>query len=156
MEGVNAMNQKVDMRDLFKSGIPFAARAGIEATRLAKEGIDLKMPIGPNRNHVGTMYAGALFTLGEMMGGAVAMVYFIEHSLIPIVKGLHIKFVKPATTDITTTYAMSEEEVQRIIAECREKGKADYSIQLELKDQNGVTVALTDGLYQVRGSWSKK
>lgn len=149
------METKVDMRDLFRTGIPFAQRSGIEATRLSKEGIDLKMPLAPNRNHVGTMYAGALFTLGEMMGGAVAMVYFIEHNLIPIVKAFNIKFVKPATTDITTTYAMTDEEVQRIIAECREKNKADYQIKLELKDQNGVAVALTEGLYQVRGMWKK-
>jgi thioesterase domain-containing protein len=149
------MENKVDMRELFKTGIPFAARTGIQATRLDKDRIDLLMPFAPNRNHVGTMYAGALFTLGEMMGGAVAMVYFIEHNLIPIVKGLNIKFVKPATTDITTTYAMTEEEVQRIIAECKEKNKSDYSIHLELKDANGVTVALTDGLYQVRGMWKK-
>ena len=150
------MQANVNMKDLFKNGIPFATRTGIEATRLEKEGIDLKMPIAPNRNHVGTMYAGALFTLGEMMGGAVAMVYFIERQLIPIVKGLNIKFVKPATTDIVTTWAMAADEVERVIAECKEKGKADYSIKLELKDQNGVVVALTEGLYQVRGSWAKK
>jgi thioesterase domain-containing protein len=143
------------MRNLFKNGIPFATRAGIEATRLEKDGIDLLMPFGPNRNHVGTMYAGAQFTLGEMMGGAVAMVYFIEHNLIPIVKSFNIKFVKPATTDLLTTYRMTEDEVRRIIAECAEKGKADYKINLEIKDKNGLTVALTEGLYQVRGMMKK-
>ena len=140
---------------MFQKGIPFAARTGIEATRLEKDGIELKMPLAPNINHIGTMYAGALFTLGEMMGGAVAMVYFIEHSLIPIVKGLNIKFTKPAKMDITAGYAMTEDEVNRIIAECKEKGKADYSIKLELKDSTGLVVAVTEGLYQVRGSWAK-
>ena len=143
------------MKEMFKKGIPFSARTGIEATRLEKGGIELMMPLSPNINHIGTMYAGALFTLGEMMGGAVAMVYFIEHQLIPIVKALNIKFTKPATTDIFTSYAMTEDEVERIIAECREKGKADYSIKLELKDKTGLVVAVTEGLYQVRGSWRR-
>ena len=150
------MSKPMNMRDMFRSGIPFAARTEIDATRLEKDGIELLMPLKPNINHIGTMYAGALFTLGEMMGGAVAMVYFFEHQLIPIVKGLNIKFTKMAKTDITTTYAMSDEEVQRIITECKEKGKADYEIELELKDQNGVVVAVTHGFYQVRGSWAKK
>lgn len=143
------------MKDLFRSGIPFAARSGIEATRLEKEGISLKMPLEPNRNHIGTMYAGALFTLAEMMGGAVAMVYFMEHGLVPIVKGLNIKFVKPARTDITTGWHMEDEEVQRVIADCQEKGKGEYTINLELEDKDGVVVAVSEGFYQVRGSWKK-
>jgi len=150
------MSGPVNMKDVFKTGIPFSARTGIEATRLEKDGIDLMMPLKPNINHIGTMYAGALFTLGEMMGGAVAMVYFFEHQLIPIVKGLNIKFTKMARTDIVTTYAMTDEEVQRIIADCKENGKANYEIELELKDQNGVVVAVTHGFYQVRSSWGKK
>ena len=150
------MQANVNMKDLFKTGIPFATRSGIEAVKLEKDGIDLKMPIGPNRNHVATMYAGALFTLGEMMGGAVAMVYFIEHQLIPIVKGLNIKFLKPAKTDITTSWAMPAEEVERVIRDCKEKGKGEYTIKLELKDATGLVVAETEGLYQVRSSWAKK
>ena len=146
------MENKVDLCRMFNNGIAFAARAGICANRLEKDGIDLMMPMAPNRNHVGTMYAGALFTLGEMMGGAVAMAYFMEHNLIPIVKAFNIKFVKPATTDITTTYAMAPADVQRIIAECEEKGKADYQIALELKDQTGLVVAVTEGFYQVRSA----
>lgn len=150
------MPGQVDLKELFRKGIPFAERAGIRATRLEKDGIDLLMPLRPNLNHVGTMYAGALFTLAEMMGGAVALVYFMEHNLIPIVKGLSIKFLKPAASDITASYAMNSEEVERIITECREKGKADYSIRLELKDQTGLVVSVSEGLYQVRGSWAKK
>ena len=34
------------------------------------------MPFKPNRNHLGTMYAGALFTLAEIPGGAVLISAF--------------------------------------------------------------------------------
>jgi thioesterase domain-containing protein len=146
----------MDLKEMFRSGIPFAKRSGIEATRLEKDGIELKMPLAPNINHIGTMYAGALFTLAEMMGGAVAMVYFMERQLIPIVTGLNIRFTKMAKSDVTTSYRMSEEEVGRIIEECQRNGKANYSFKLELKDKDGVVVAETEGFYQVRGSWAKK
>ncbi len=149
------MDQLDKLKDLFKSGIPFAARAGIEATTMDKQGIDLMIPLGPNKNHIGSMYAGALFTLAEMMGGAAAMVYFMEHGLIPIVKGLNIKFVKQAKSDITAAWSMAEDDVARVISECRENGKADYTISLELKDKDGVTVAVSEGFYQVRGTWKK-
>jgi thioesterase domain-containing protein len=146
----------MDIKEMFRSGIPFAKRSGIEATRMEKEGIDLKMPLAPNINHIGSMYAGALFTLAEMMGGAVAMVYFMERQLIPIVTGLNIRFTKMAKSDITTTFALTPEDVERIINECKEQGKANYTIKLELKDKNDVVVAETEGFYQVRGSWAKK
>jgi thioesterase domain-containing protein len=145
----------MNMCDMFDNGIPFAKKAEIKAQSLEKDGIDIMMPLKPNVNHIGTMYAGALFTLAEMMGGAVAMVYFMENKLIPIVKGLNIKFVKPAKSDITISWKMTEEEVQKVIDEAKEKGKAEYTIELELKDKDGVTVAVSEGFYQVRGSWAK-
>jgi thioesterase domain-containing protein len=141
------------LKRAFNSSIPFAVRTGIDATSFEKNNITLKMPLEPNMNHIGTMYAGALFTLGEMMGGAVAMIYFIENKLIPIVKGLNIRFLKMAKTDISTTYAMRDEQVQKVIDECTKNGKAEYAINLELKDENGVVVAVTEGFYQVRSSW---
>ncbi|TES90291.1 MAG: DUF4442 domain-containing protein, partial [Desulfobacteraceae bacterium] len=97
------MSTNADMSGLLERGMPFAARTGIKVLKLDRENIELLMPLTPNINHIGIMYAGALFTLGEMMGGAVALVYLFEHSLIPIVKSFSIKFVKPGTTDITTS-----------------------------------------------------
>lgn len=147
------MSEQIDIKDMLAKGIPFIGRTGVKAISLGKGGIDLMMPLEPNTNHVGSMYAGALFTLGELMGGAVAMVYFMDHKLIPIVKGLNIKFTKFAKSDITASYAMTEEEVQRVIDDCKEKGKANFEIELELKDKDGQVVATTHGFYQVRGSW---
>lgn len=141
---------KPDMKQMFETVIPFSNRAGIKAIEISKERNEIMIPLAPNINHVGTMYAGALFTLAEMMGGAVAMSVLISERLVPIIKGLNIKFVKPAKTDITTTYALSDEEVGRIIEDVKAKGKADYTISLELKDTNGVVVAVSEGFYQVR------
>ena len=104
--------------------IEFAQRTGLRAEKMSSEGIKLLMPLKPNINHVGVMYAGALFTLAEMMGGAVFMTYMLKPGVFPIVKGLNIKFTKPARTDITVEYKMDQSEADRILAECLEKGKA--------------------------------
>jgi acyl-coenzyme A thioesterase PaaI-like protein len=131
--------------------IEFALRAGLRAVRMSPDqGIKLLMPLETNDNHVGTMYAGALFTLAEVMGGAAFRTYMLNREVFPIVKGLNIKFVKPARTDITAEFAMDQGEADRILAECLEKGKADYDISLELKDEAGLVVAVSDGFYQIR------
>lgn len=139
-----------DLKKIFETVIPFAARSGIKAIEISKTYNKIMMPLAPNINHVGSMYAGALFTVAEMMGGAVAMSTFGPLGLVPIVKGLNIRFLKPARTDVTVEYTMTEEEVQRVIKEAEETGKGNYVLKLEIKDINGVVVATSEGFYQVR------
>lgn len=139
-----------DLKKIFETVIPFAARSGIKAIEISKTYNKIMMPLAANINHVGSMYAGALFTVAEMMGGAVAMTTFGPLGLVPIVKGLNIRFLKPARTDVTVEYTMTEEEVQRVIKEAEETGKGNYVLKLEIKDANGVVVATSEGFYQVR------
>ncbi len=144
------MENELDYCRVFDNIVPFATRAGIKALRISPEYNKITMPLEPNRNHVGTMYAGALFTLAEMMGGAVALTRLGPHDLVPIVTSLTINFLKPAQTDISAEYALSDEETERIISEAEEAGKARYVLNLELKDAEGNIVATTEGHYQVK------
>jgi len=130
--------------------IKFVQRAGLQTVKMDPDGVKLLMPLEPNINHVGTMYAGSLFTLAEVMGGAAYRTYMPHPEVFPIVKGLNIKFTKPARTDITAEYKMDQADADRILAECLEKGKANYDISLELKDENGQVVAVSEGFYQIR------
>ena len=110
----------------------------------------LLMPLEGNVNHVGMMYAGSLFTLGEIAGGAIHMVSVDTTRLFPIVKEVNIRFRRPAVTDVTMEVELSAEEASRIQAEALEKGKADYVLNLELKDANGEVVSTVAGTWQAR------
>jgi hypothetical protein len=134
----------------FGKGVPFISRTGLKALKLSSDGICLMMPLKPNINHIGIMYAGALWTLSECMGGAVYQVYLMLEGTFPIVKGLNIKFVRPAATDIACEYKMDPIMASRIVEECKQNGKANFDIALELKDAQGIVVAVTEGFYQMR------
>ena len=125
-------------------------RTGIRAVAARDRYAKMLMPIEGNVNHVGMMYAGSLFTLGEIAGGAIHLTSFDGTRLYPIVKEVHIRFRRPATTDVTMEVELSPEEASRIEAEALEKGKADYVLSLELKDANGEVVSTVDGTWQVR------
>jgi len=56
---------------LSKKGIPFAGHTEVKVVELEPGYAKMLMPLEPNLNHVGTMYAGALFTLAELPGGAI-------------------------------------------------------------------------------------
>ena len=125
-------------------------RTGIRVVALRDRYAKMLMPLEGNVNHVGIMYAGSLFTLGEISGGAIYAVSFDMTKLFPIVKEIHIRFRRAATTDVTMEVELSAEQAARIQAEALEKGKADYALNLELEDAGGEVVATVTGTWQVR------
>jgi len=140
----------MDPKSAVEKGIPFAGRTEVEVLELEPGYVKMMMPLQPNINHVGTMYAGALFTLAELPGGAIFLSTFDASQFYPLIKGMEIKFVKPATTDITVEVRLSVEEAKKIQAKANEHGKADYDWDCELKDANGVVVAVSSNRYQLR------
>ena len=125
-------------------------RTGIRVLSLRDRYAKMLMPLEGNGNHVGMMYAGSLFTLGEIAGGAIHLVSFDVTRLFPIVKEVRIRFRRPATTDVTMKVELSAEEASRIQAEALEKGKADFAMKIELEDANGEVVSIVNGTWQVR------
>ena len=132
------------------ASVPGIERTGLQVLELRDRYAKALMPLEGNTNHVGIMYAGSLFTLGEFSGGAIHLVSMDFTKFVPIVKEVHIRFRRPAMTDITMEVTMTEQEARRLEAEAEEKGKADYELKLELKDQSGETVAEVSGVWQIR------
>lgn len=138
------------VKKLTIGSIPFAERSGADLLEARSRYVKMLMPMAPNGNHIGTMYAGALFTLAELPGGALFMVSFDYSKFYPIVADLSIRFRRPATTDITVEASISEEEVARIQTEAERDGKSTYILELELKDATGEVVAIARGTFQAR------
>ena len=126
------------------------ARTGLRIVSLRDRYAKMLMPLEGNINHVGMMYAGSLFTLGEVAGGAIHTVSVDLTRLFPIVKEVSIRFRRPALTDVTIEVELSAEEASRIQAEALEKGKADFALDLELEDANGEVVSTVSGIWQAR------
>ena len=144
---------KLSLEDISKvteTSIPFIKNTGIKAVLLEPGHVRLEMPIKGNENHVGMMYAGALFTLAEVPGGAIFMTSFDVEKYYPIVKDFYIKFKKPALTSISVVVRLDEKEIKRIEKEVDSKGKADFILESELKSTKGEVVAVAKGTYQLR------
>ena len=140
------------LKELVEKKIAFVERMGLKVLELTPGYIKLRVPLQGNENHIGTMYAGALFTLAEIPGGALILSTFDPTKCYPIIKELTIKFVRPAKTDVTTEISLSQEEVDRIVSEISDNGKAEFILRGELKDGSGTVVATSQGLYQLRAS----
>jgi acyl-CoA thioesterase FadM len=96
------------------------------------------------------MYAGSLFTLGEIMGGAIFVASMDINKYFPLVKEVQIRYRRPATTDITVETSFSEDQIRNIVAVLEEKGKSDVPLELNLIDAHGEVVSIVTGTWQVR------
>jgi len=128
----------------------FTERMGLETVKVGKGYAKLKAPIRGNENHVGIMYAGALFTLAEVPGGTLFYSLFDGSKYYPVVKDMYIRFRRPAKTDVTIEITMSEQRAAEIAAEADKNGKADYVLEGKMLDDTGEVVALSKGTYQIR------
>jgi acyl-coenzyme A thioesterase PaaI-like protein len=133
-----------------ESGINAVRNMGFRFLECRERHVRLMMPLAGNTNHIGTMYAGCIFTLGEMAGGAIFGACFDFTRLFPIVKEVTIRYRRPVMSDITLEISLSGERVKEIEEGVAAKGKCDFVLDLDLIDAHGEIVALVHGTWQVR------
>jgi acyl-coenzyme A thioesterase PaaI-like protein len=137
-------------RQLTEEQIAFVKRSGLKAEVLEPGYVRLCMPLAGNQNHIGSMYAGALFTLAEIPGGALFLSSFDSQRFYPLIKAMSLRFRRPATGDIRVEARLAAEQIERLQSEAQSRGKAEYVLDLQLTDASGEIVAESHGLYQLR------
>ena len=138
------------LRELAEEKIAFVRRSGFKVLEARSGYVKCLMPFEGNENHMGTMYAGALYTLAEMPGGVMVFASFGVKEYVPLLKSSSIKYLKPAQGDITFETSLTDDEVSAIKQEAANKGKSDFCLKGELKNDKGLVVAEYEGLYQIR------
>jgi len=137
------------LNGLIGRGLPFTRRNGFTIDALKAGYLRAHLPLKGNRNHMGTVYAGAQFLLAEVPFGALAILEF-EGQYVPILRELTIRFHKPARSDLTLELILEEAVRERIEADIAANGKANLLLELALTDRDGETVATAKADYQVR------
>lgn len=130
--------------------VPQAHRMGVRAVELAPGRVVCRVPLQGNGNHLDTMYAGVLFTVAEVLGGAICLPSFDLARFYPVVKSLRIDFRRPARTDVLAETSLPAERIAEIGARAAEHGKAEFTLDATLTDATGTVVATTEGVYQLR------
>ncbi|MAH73816.1 MAG: hypothetical protein CBC09_06870 [Cellvibrionales bacterium TMED49] len=110
-----------------------------------------KIPLSANtKNHVNIMHAGPIWMAAEYLGGLVAFHNLFDSKYQPVVAGVTIKFVRPATSDITAETIFSEEDAKSMRESLLSAGRFDFSIHIVLRDSIGRIVAEADGDYVIK------
>lgn len=116
-----------DIVGYLETAVKIIEKMGIKVVELRDRYTKLSLPLEPNLNHIGTMYAGSLFSLAEFSGGVMFAASFDITKYFPIVKEVSIRYRRPAASAVTLEVSLSPERVEEIRTMAEENGKADYS-----------------------------
>ena len=133
---------------LTNSPIKWVSMAGIQADIIEPCHVKLSMPIPClHTNHVNTAYAGSIFTLAELTGGAFLQSAYGFDEFVPIVKNAAIKYVKPGTTALSCEVTLTAQEAEERLVPIRERGRGNYPLTIQVLDESSETVAEVNFTY---------
>lgn len=131
------------IRDHMDKSVPFATVTGVELVEVSPERGVARLAKRPEvENHIQTMHAGAMFTLGEAASGAALGGVLGDQLLAarPVAADASIKYLKTGKTDLTAT-ATANSDAETIRKELEEAGKVVFDINVAITDAEDVTVA---------------
>lgn len=129
--------------------IPFAPRNGFSVEEMGPGYVRAKIRLKGNKNHFGSLYAGAYFLVAEIPGGVMAL-FDLGPAYTPILKEMTLEFLQPANSDVTVEFALPPETVAAILADADATGRAKFTLEGILRDEKGNHVATSRAQYRVR------
>jgi uncharacterized protein (TIGR00369 family) len=140
--------------DLFSAAVPFARFLGIAYDEVAPGRAVLRLADDPAKhNHIGTLHAGALFSLAESASGLAMMATVAERlaTVTPLAARAEITYRKVARGDVTAT-ARVEPPVDEVLATLDAEGKVRFPVVVELADASGEVCAVVTVDWHLRKS----
>ena len=103
-------------------------------------------------NHIESIHASAQFTLAETQSGLHLQETFPElvGTVVPMLRESHIKYKKPALNSIMAFAECSDENIAKFREQFDKKGRATLSVNVEIKDSEGVLTASSEFIWFVQ------
>jgi acyl-coenzyme A thioesterase PaaI-like protein len=130
--------------------IPRAHQMGVEFVEMRPGFVRAEVPFEGNGNHFGVIYAGVIFTVAEVLGGAMHFATFDVSTHYPLVKRIEIDFVTPGKGRLSASAALTEDEIARMKTAAEPDAKVPFVLEAEVVGEDGTVVARTRGDYQLR------
>jgi thioesterase domain-containing protein len=128
----------VDLRGtierLWREEIPLSTHLGVRLERISPQGVEVRAPLEPNRNHMGTGFAGSMLAAASLAGWAtvIAVLGRIEGVNV-VLQETQASFLEPVTGEFrvrATAPDLSARE--RFLDAWRRRGRARITIAIEV------------------------
>ena len=136
--------------------MPFAGHTGIEVVEVgAGLGIARLQDAPEVHNHIGSVHAGALFTLGETASAVAMLGVFAEQisAIRPVTVDATISYLKIARGTLVAT-ARTALPAERLQNELATQGRATLDLTVDIANDRGGVVAQMKATWMVSASKS--
>lgn len=140
------------LRAVWQSRMPITEALGIEVLAAGANELILAMPLAPNRNHKGTMFAGSLSALATLAGWSTLWLLLREEDAEAhiVIQDASIRYLRPVRTDATAHVQFPDPTArERLLTTFRRRGRARIPLDTAVRDTSGETVAGFRGRYVV-------
>ena len=141
------------LREGLQGAIPFNKHLGLKVEEITEGTGVVCLPDHKRlQNHVGSQHAGGLFAAGEAASGAAFISVFAEHmgDVVALAKSAEIDYQKLAKGPIRATGRLERDAAELIDAMDGEEGKAEFPVEVEMKDDDGQVVATMTVHWHIR------
>lgn len=139
------------VQNIVRTTVPLLGAMGIEVVEASPGRVRTRLPFrAENGNHIGTVYAGVLFSFLESSGGALVFVSFDIARWIPVIVEGSIRFVRPVTGAVETTLEIGHAERDEVHAALEADPKSSWTLHAEAVAEDGRTACEADFVYRFR------
>lgn len=100
-------------------------------------------------NHLNSVYAGVQWSIAEVLGGIVFISAGVS-GYVPLLKSMHIDFLKPAMTDLTAEVCFTDDDVVNMKQALDADGRYNFELKSNVRDASGIVVATGLAVYAIR------
>lgn len=139
------------VQGVIRTTVPLLASIGMEVVGVAPRRVRTRMPFSHGIvNHIGTAYAGALFSFLEATGGALVLVSFDVSRWIPVIVEGTIRFLRPAPGAVEADCSLTEAERDAVHGMLEADPKASWTLTAAATAEDGRIVCEADLVYRFR------
>jgi thioesterase domain-containing protein len=138
-----------ELRAVIAGELPITQHLGITVHRIDASSITLGLPLAPNRNLHGTLFAGSLSAAAILAGWAVGWLTLRRAGLAAtlVIQDSALDFLRPVTTDCSLVCHRAEPvNEDRFVQACRRHGRGRLALDVDVVLE-GATVARFRGRY---------
>lgn len=132
------------------AAIPVMGAMEVRVVELRRGHAAAEIPLKPNHNHVGTVHTGAIFSVADLLGGIIGFPSFDLEEFFPEIKHFDFRLFRTARSTVRASTSLSDDEIARIQAEALERGKSEFSLDVDVTDADGALVGTARCTYSYR------
>lgn len=140
------------LRAIWAERMPITTALGVAAVSESGSLLTVNLPLTPNRNHKGTVFAGSLSAAATLTGWSALWLMARAEGLNPhiVLQDASIKYLAPAKGDVKVVCAVPDEATRsRLLAVYHRRGRVRTRLEVSILDAEEREVVRFEGRYVV-------